>query len=139
MPIINDNLAMTQYYTMFSDIFNFSLIYRYIYVFFYIYFLYIFNFCIFAMFFNSLCISAFEQGHLEPLRYINIFIIILFHLLSWLMLASSTSHGRPLLAASICPGRPHRGLMETYFHLSIHLVIRTQILDCFVLLRLYLL
>ena len=36
---------------------------------------YIFTFSFFSVFFT--CNSAFEQGHLEPWRYINAFIIII--------------------------------------------------------------
>ena len=42
-----------------------------VYLFIYLYF------NIFTMFFNLLCISTFEQCHLEPWRYINAFIIII--------------------------------------------------------------
>ena len=38
--------------------------------------LYIFTFSIFTVLFNSLCHSTFEQGHLEPMRYRDDFIII---------------------------------------------------------------
>ena len=42
-----------------------------------IYFLYLY--LLFLLFFNLLCNSAFEQGHPEPLRYRNAFIIIILH------------------------------------------------------------
>ena len=46
----------------------------FLYIFYIIYF-YIFTFSFFTVFFA--CNSAFEQGHLEPWRYINAFIIII--------------------------------------------------------------
>ena len=46
------------------------------YFFFYIIYFYIFTFSCFFTGFVA-CNSAFEQGHLEPWRYINAFIIIL--------------------------------------------------------------
>ena len=38
-------------------------------------FLYIFTLAFLLCFFNLLCISTFEQCHLEPWRYINAFIL----------------------------------------------------------------
>ena len=60
-------------------IFNFNLIYRQVLVFLYsIYTLhiYIFTFSISTLFFNFVCNSAFEQGHLEPRRYRTVLIIL---------------------------------------------------------------
>ena len=45
--------------------------------FWFIYIFFIFTFSIFTMFFNLLCNSTFEQGHLEPWCHRNAFIIII--------------------------------------------------------------
>ena len=61
-----------------SFIFYFRLIYRYVCVFgfLYIFLLYLYPHSIFTVF-NLLCISAFEQSHLEPCCFRNGFIIII--------------------------------------------------------------
>ena len=54
----------------------FRLIYHVFRWFFYIYLYYIFSVSLPLFFLFFACDSTFEQGHLEPWRYINAFIII---------------------------------------------------------------